>query len=74
MARKRDSSTTAKFVALARESLGITQADMGDAIGVSRATIANYERGAIIPNGDIVFAIIKCLSEKHMARIIYQVI
>jgi len=56
-----------------RQQLGMTQAQLGDAVGVSERTIQNWEWGKTIPTRKQVEAIGRLLTEREpvtMARLI----
>ena len=46
-----------KLIKETRKSLGITQAELAKLLGKGRTTITEYERGQIIPPGDILLKI-----------------
>ena len=46
-----------KLIKDARKALGITQAEFAKLLGKGRTTITEYERGQIVPPGDILLKI-----------------
>lgn len=46
-----------KLIKETRKSLGITQAELAKLLGKGRTTITEYERGQIIPPGNILLKI-----------------
>lgn len=45
------------FITTLREALGMTQADMGRALGVDKITVSRWERGAVRPGPESVAAL-----------------
>lgn len=44
-----------------RKAAGITQKQLADLVGVSRSSIANYERNAVVPPADIMQSIMRAV-------------
>jgi len=59
------SKYTAKFVQIARESLGLSQPQFGKLIGRTKRSIIRYEQGAILPPA-IDLAIRHLLTRRHL--------
>jgi transcriptional regulator with XRE-family HTH domain len=49
---KHTAQTNADFVRAARERLGITQAEFGERLGVSKRTVIRWEQGSVLKRRD----------------------
>jgi DNA-binding XRE family transcriptional regulator len=50
LAMKLNRAPSPGYITTLREALGMTQAEMGDKMGVDKLTISRWERGALRPN------------------------
>lgn len=56
-----DAQAIGEHIKEARQTAGLTQADLAERLGVSRVHIANYERGSKWPNVKMLVRICKAL-------------
>lgn len=61
MNEKETRDKVAQIIQTARVQKGMSQEDLGDAIGCKRQTIVRIEQGVFSPNADILYLILKTL-------------